>query len=247
MATTHRKSTRPVKRRSRRTATRRRSQAERRREAQDKLMRAAIALLVERGYAGFSTIAVASRAGVSRGARENYYKTKYDLIEAAWQAALTRAETKAKLLADNILRSADPVEDFLTSSASFFLGDDYLAMLELAMAARTDARVERIFHTLFRENRRRHDRVWIDAFARAGHAKADVARFVDVANCMFRGAALMAAFGLPKTRYRAVLEELRGIAEAYLGSRNKKAIRSSPPTGPRKARPDDRLRRGPSA
>jgi AcrR family transcriptional regulator len=200
----------------------RRSQAERRRDAQDKLMRAAIALLVERGYAGFSTIAVASRAGVSRGARENYYKTKYDLIEAAWQAALTRAETKAKLLADKILVSADPVEDFLSSSASFFLGDDYLAMLELAMAARTDARVERMFHALFRENRKRHDRVWIDAFARAGYARADVTRFIAVANCMFRGAALMAAFGLPKAQYRGVVGELRGIAEVYLGARRKK-------------------------
>lgn len=216
MAKTKRKRAAP--RAGARAKAQRRSQVDRRRDAQDKLMRAAIALLVERGYAGFSTIAVASRAGVSRGARENYYKTKYDLIEAAWQAALTRAETKAKLLADNILVSVDPIEDFLTSSASFFLGEDYLAMLELAMAARTDARVERMFHTLFRENRKRHDRVWIDAFARAGYAKADVARFIAVANCMFRGAALMAAFGLPKARYRAVVGELRGIAEMYLGA-----------------------------
>ena len=201
----------------------RRSHIERRQDAQDKLMRAAIALLVERGYAGFSTIAVAARAGVSRGARENYYKTKYDLIEAAWQAALTRAEAKARLLADNILVSADPVDDFLTSSASFFLGEDYLAMLELAMAARADARIERIFHTLFRENRRRHDRVWIDAFARTGYAKADVTRFIEVANCTFRGAALMAAFGLPKAQYRKVVAELRGIAGMYLGARRKKA------------------------
>ena len=195
-----------------------RSHIERRQDAQDKLMRAAIALLVERGYAGFSTIGVAARAGVSRGARENYYKTKYDLIEAAWQAALTRAETDAQLLADNILVSADPVEDFVSNSASFFLGEDYLAMLELAMAARTDARIERIFHALFRENRKRHDRVWIDAFVRAGYAKADVARFVAVANCLFRGAALMAAFGLPKKSYRGVVSELRGLAGVYLGS-----------------------------
>lgn len=215
MAKTKRKRTIPA------AKAQRRSQVERRRETQDKLMRAAIALLVERGYAGFSTIAVASRAGVSRGARENYYKTKYDLIEAAWQAALTRAETKAQLLADSILVSADPVEDFLSSSASFFLGDDYLAMLELAMAARTDARVERMFHALFRENRKRHDRVWIDAFARAGYTKADVARFIAVVNCMFRGAALMAAFGLPKAQYRAVVGELREIAKVYLGQPRK--------------------------
>lgn len=181
-------------------------------------MRAAIALLVERGYAGFSTIAVAARAGVSRGARENYYKTKYDLIEAAWQAALSRAETKARLLADNILVSADPVEDYLSGSASFFLGDDYLAMLELAMAARTDKRMKRIFHALFRQNRKRHDRVWIDAFARAGYARTEVARFIDVANCMFRGAALMAAFGVPNAQYRGFVGELRAIAKVYLAA-----------------------------
>lgn len=195
----------------------RRSHIERRRETQDKILRAAIALLVERGYAGFSTIAVASHAGVSRGARENYYKTKYDLIEAAWQAALVRAEKKSQLVADNILASADPVEDFLSISSSFFLGDDYLAMLELAMAARTDPRIERIFHTLFAQNRRRHDLVWIEAFARAGYRKADVARFIDVANCMFRGAALMAAFGLPRRRYRKMLNELRALAPVFLG------------------------------
>jgi AcrR family transcriptional regulator len=217
-----------AKAKRKRAAQPRRSQVERRRDAQDKLMHAAIALLVERGYAGFSTIAVAARAGVSRGARENYYKTKYDLIEAAWQAALVRAETKARILADNILVSADPVEDYLSSSASFFLGDDYLAMLELAMAARTDTRIEHIFHALFRENRKRHDRVWIDAFARAGFAKADVARFIEVANCMFRGAALMAAFGLPKARYRKAVGELRAMAKVYLGSQARNSPRSSP-------------------
>ena len=217
MAKTTRKPETAKPRRSRPVAKPRRSHIERRQDAQDKLMRAAIALLVERGYAGFSTIAVAARAGVSRGARENYYKTKYDLLEAAWQAALTRAETDAQLLADKILVSADPVEDFLSSSASFFLGADYLAMLELAMAARTDARIEHIFQALFRSNRRRHDRVWIDAFVRAGYAKADVTRFIAVANCMFRGAALMAAFGLPKAQYRGVVSELRGISEVYLG------------------------------
>jgi len=226
MAKTTRKPETAKPRRSGPVAKPRRSHSERRQDAQDKLMRAAIALLVERGYAGFSTIAVAARAGVSRGARENYYKTKYDLLEAAWQAALTRAETDAQLLADKILVSSDPVEDFLSSSASFFLGDDYLAMLELAMAARTDARIERIFHALFRDNRRRHDRVWIDAFVRAGYAKADVTRFIAVANCMFRGAALMAAFGLPKKAYRSVVGELRGIAGVYLGVQRKKVSMS---------------------
>ena len=117
------------------------------------------------------------------------------------------------------------MEDFLSNSASFFLGDDYLAMLELAMAARTDARIERIFHALFRENRKRHDRVWIDAFVRAGYAKADVARFIDVANCMFRGAALMAAFGLAEEELSRRGERIARDCEGCIWGRREESIR----------------------
>jgi AcrR family transcriptional regulator len=66
----------------------RRTQEERWRTTQQAILEAAIAVLVKEGYAGFSTITVARRAGVSRGAREYYFRTKYDLIAAAWCAGL---------------------------------------------------------------------------------------------------------------------------------------------------------------
>lgn len=194
----------------------RRSQAERRRETTDKILRAAIELLVEKGNIGFSTIAVAARAGVSRGARENYFKTKYDLIEAAWGAALARAESRSLREAEKVSGEDDPLARFLASSRSFFLGKDYTALLELAMAARTDKRIDRIFHKLFSANRRRHDLVWIDAFARAGFSRRDATRFVDLANCVFRGAALMSAWGMPPSLYRPILADLKRIAPAML-------------------------------
>jgi len=49
------------------------TQDERRRATQEAILKAAVALLVEEGYAKFSTISVAKRAGVSRGARENHF------------------------------------------------------------------------------------------------------------------------------------------------------------------------------
>jgi AcrR family transcriptional regulator len=194
----------------------RRTQAQRRRETTDKILRAAIELLVEKGNVGFSTIAVAARAGVSRGARENYFKTKYDLIEAAWGAALARAEYRSQRQADKSSDQDDPLTDFLASSRSFFLGKDYIALLELAMAARTDKRIEEIFHKLFSKNRKRHDRVWIDAFARAGYSRRDAARYVDLANCVFRGAALTSAWGLPPSLFRPILKDLQSLAPALL-------------------------------
>jgi AcrR family transcriptional regulator len=205
-----------------RSSTRpRRTQEERRRETKDKILRAAIDLLVEEGYAGFSTIAVAARAGVSRGARENYYRTKYDLIEAAWHAALQRAETRSRQSAARSRMSAHPVDDFLASAQSFFLSKDYLAMIELALAARTDRRLARIFHDLFRRNRRRADRVWVEALSRAGYSKREVERYVALANCVFRGVALMAAWRLSPALYRPLTAELRALAPAMMRARER--------------------------
>jgi|GEM_PF-1041171 len=195
----------------------RRTQAQRRQETTDKILRAAIDLLVKRGYSGFSTIAVAAHAKVSRGARENYFKTKYDLIEAAWEAALRRAELRSRQKAYQTSASAGPLSDFLASSRSFFLSDDYIALLELAMAARTDKKIERIMHVLFKENRKRHDQVWLDAFVRAGYRRQNAEKLIDLANCVFRGAALLSAWGLPASLYRGVIENLHALSPGVLG------------------------------
>jgi AcrR family transcriptional regulator len=204
---------RKAKARRKNTAAKpRRTQAQRRQETTDKILRAATDLLVQRGYSGFSTIAVAAHAKVSRGARENYFKTKYDLIEAAWKAALRRAEMRSRQKAGQRSATPDPLGDFLASCRSFFLSDDYIALLELAMAARTDRKIKRIMHVLFKENRKRHDQLWLTAFERAGYARKDIARFISLANCVFRGAAMLAAWGLPASLYRPAIAELRMLA-----------------------------------
>jgi AcrR family transcriptional regulator len=204
----------------------RRTQEERRRATQQAILEAAIALLVEEGYARFSTITVARRAGVSRGARENYFRTKYDLIAAAWRAALERAEHRSQRLASGIGGSPDPVGRFLTSARSFFLSPDYLAMLELSMAARTDRRLARIFHALFRDYRKRHDEIWIRALQEAGYERRSIERFVELANCLLRGMALTSAWKLPPSFGRAPFDELQKLAPLLLAAPRKVHARS---------------------
>src|SRR5829696_8799707 len=48
-----------------------------------RLLDAAVAELVERGYAGLTTPGVAQRAGVSRGAQQNYFPHKRTLVAEA--------------------------------------------------------------------------------------------------------------------------------------------------------------------
>ena len=61
----------------------RRTQEERRAGTQSRILTAALDVLVEKGHAHFTTIGVAAKAGVSRGAQENYFRTRTDLIAAA--------------------------------------------------------------------------------------------------------------------------------------------------------------------
>jgi len=196
----------------------RRTQEQRRRATQDAILKAAIALLVDKGYAQFSTIAVAKRAGISRGARENYYRTKYDLIAAAWGAALMRAKEHARLLArrDN---ASGPIDRFLRDSQSFFLSRDYMAMLELSVAARTEPALSRIFYALYKEHRKSHDDIWIEALACDGYDRARIEAFVDMTNYLLRGLALTSVWQKRKQSFRAALDDWHRIASFYLAPR----------------------------
>ena len=122
-------------------ARKRRTQAERRADMRRQLLEATVACLSESGYHGTTTLAVEQRAGVSRGARIHHFPTKAALLAGV-----------ANHLLDQIAQRYD--EAFgVTSSARtprararrglHFLWTvhrqpEYVALLELSMAARTD-------------------------------------------------------------------------------------------------------------
>ena len=60
----------------------RRTQAERSAETRRKLIEAATDVLCERGYGNATMLEIAKRAGVSRGASQHHFGTRYDLFDA---------------------------------------------------------------------------------------------------------------------------------------------------------------------
>ncbi|WP_205751944.1 TetR/AcrR family transcriptional regulator [Cryptosporangium phraense] len=115
----------------------RRTQADRSAATRQRLLDATLACLVDAGYAGTTTTAVAQRAGVSRGAQLHHYGTKEKLVAAAvghladQRAAVVR-EQLAGLAGENQLRrTLDLLADLLS-------GPLYAAAVELWVAARSD-------------------------------------------------------------------------------------------------------------
>jgi AcrR family transcriptional regulator len=121
------------------TSPARSSQQERSRATRQRLLEATVECLVDLGWSGASTTAIAERAGVSRGAQLHHYPTRAALVLAAVEhlaerrAAEIRREASA--LAGDAGGRVDRVIDML---AAAFTGPLFVAALEVWVAARTD-------------------------------------------------------------------------------------------------------------
>lgn len=124
--------------------TARRTQAERSASTQRLLLDATVACLVELGYGGTTTSAVAEQAGVSRGAQLHHYGTRQRLMGAAVEhLAACRLEWvrgKAARLPEDDSRPRRAL-DLLAEALS---GPLYAATLELCVAARVDGELHEV-------------------------------------------------------------------------------------------------------
>lgn len=68
----------------------RRTQAERRAQTREALVRSAVALIAERGYAEATLQEIAARAGVSKGAVHHHFRAKHDLIAPVLEHCASR-------------------------------------------------------------------------------------------------------------------------------------------------------------
>jgi AcrR family transcriptional regulator len=194
----------------------RRTQLERRSETQAAILSAAIDLLAEQGYAGFSASRVAARARVSRGALEHYFPKKNDLIAAATRYAMREAVEHARLLARTADESTDPVAKFLKDSEHFFFRPIYQAMIEIMIAARSDRALARVLNPIVLEARETLNGIWIDTLGAAGYPRANAQRFIELTHYLLRGIFLVATWLPYRIDRSGIVEVWRALASAIL-------------------------------
>ncbi|RFU43563.1 TetR/AcrR family transcriptional regulator [Actinomadura logoneensis] len=94
--------------------------------------------LADLGWSGTSTTEVARRAGVSRGAQQHHYPTKMVLVAAALEHLLERQRLAYETAFAVLPPERRNVEGALDLLWEVFRGRPARALLELAVAARTD-------------------------------------------------------------------------------------------------------------
>jgi AcrR family transcriptional regulator len=184
----------------------RRTQEQRRHDTRNAVLNAAMTVLVEDGYEKFTATRVAKAAGVSRGAQENYFRTKNELIVAATRYTLTRVEDEARLLAARNAGSADPVETFLENSKSFYFSPTYQALMEMVAVSRRNPALSKVNTPVVRKFRNAVDAIWIDALCAAGYERPSVQSFVQITHYLLRGMAFASVFQSRKSEFAELLE-----------------------------------------
>jgi AcrR family transcriptional regulator len=130
----------------------RRTQAERRAATRAALLDAALACLIEDGYANLTTRRVAERAGVSQGAQQHYFASKSEFVAEAMRYAVRQ-------ITDEVLRRID-LQDLGNPERRAAMLDEiwrihqspaFKASLELWVASRSDAELRTHMRELERE------------------------------------------------------------------------------------------------
>jgi AcrR family transcriptional regulator len=173
-------------------AKKRISQPERRKRTQDRLLRAAIEILIEKGYSNLTLDLVSRRAGVSRGAQTNYYPTKRDLLLATARQVVAEGMPEPLPRLPKPPTTTDVLDALIRESNKFFLSPRYTAMIELHVAGRHDPSLAGELELLQRKARQAMDDIWLDLFTATGASSKDAKDIVEMTDHFFRGVALLA-------------------------------------------------------
>jgi len=114
---------------------RRRTQAERTAETRSKLIEATIECLIERGYAGTTTLAICEVAGVSHGSLLHHFGKREVMLGAALDAVYTRLRGRVVSQIEALPQGAARVEAMVDLMWTGFGDREFKAVLELWVAA----------------------------------------------------------------------------------------------------------------
>jgi AcrR family transcriptional regulator len=111
----------------------RRTQAERATETRDRLIEAAIACLVDDGYAFTTTVSICARAGLTRGAYNHHYLDASSLYIDVLEWLYSKFGSDALAT-----RSNPSVEDFIAHGWQKAKRAEFKAIIEIWLASRND-------------------------------------------------------------------------------------------------------------
>lgn len=199
----------------------RRSQEERSSATQARLCQAALDLLVEVGYERLTTAQIALRAGVSKGAQAHHYPSKDDMLVAAYEHLLSQWEQRRAAYARQHGAGADMSELLASMWRQVFGRPDYLASLEVMLAARHNPALRDRLRLLLRSWTKVRDETFRQLVPLED--PQELATFMQISFSVLRGLALYNGLAEDKALPQRVLAMWTDIATGFVASKRRTA------------------------
>lgn len=196
----------------------RRTQEDRSRITKDKLLSAAIEVLLRDGYSGLTMKEVAKASGVSNGALMHHYTTKAELVVEATAKVYEEAITRGQRVAQTAGAVGKPIEGFITDCMSVYFDWPFLAALESIVVARTDPDLMVKILPVMERYRVTCDDIWMSVFKQAGIPTMRARVLLNLSLNIVRGMGLNRLWRHDDAHYQIYLKEWIAIANQQLGS-----------------------------
>src|ERR1019366_8118986 len=195
-----------------------------------RLLDAAVDELLDRGYAGLTTPGVANRAGVSRGAQQNYFPLKTTLVAAAVRHLALRQMDELREQLAGVPRGRARIEVGLDVLFEQYSGRLFAAIVELSLAGRSDAELREVIMVEERNISRGLQEAATVIFGAGLPANSEIASRWGTVLSAIRGLALLKLLGHPPAGVdrqwvatRPQLLEVLGQSPGRLASHDEKA------------------------
>ncbi|MET4805977.1 TetR/AcrR family transcriptional regulator [Limibacillus sp. MBR-115] len=165
----------------------RRTQAERSRKTQRKILDVTLTCLLEQGLRDTSTVDVARRAGVSRGALLHHYPSKDLLLKEALRHLLHDEIREVRQMAEGVDSGEIDFDAFLANLWDRFSGPMYMITLEFVTAARTDPVIKAALVPVALEYNASLDEIWEQLLLRSSSEPRDRRLALNATLCFLRG------------------------------------------------------------
>lgn len=188
-------------------------QEERTRVMRQRLLDATVELVAERGYAATTTVQVAERAGVSRGALLHHFPSKNDLVIAAVEQVMANRYDDLRAAAESMTGAR--TRGVLQMLADHFASPFFMAALDLWVAARTDDVLRAEVYPLEREIGRQTHQLTVDLLA-ADESQPGVRELIQATLDLVRGLGLASALSDDSRRRSRILDQWAVVLDDVL-------------------------------
>ncbi len=188
-----------------------RTQEERAAATRDRLIGATLDLLLTKGYAATTTVDIAARAGLTRGALSHHYTGKDELVVEAFDRHLTMVGADIRTYAGLVRSGSLSLSDFIDRVWTIMSGRFFMLTLEEITAARHNdylrgqlVKRTQVFHEQL-------DSLWRHFFADTGLDSMEVEVMLNATLCLLRGMGVQTVLRDDPVYYRRLLRFWKSV------------------------------------